>query len=363
MIAPIRAAVLFVALAPSAFATQPMTTRLPACGDEYFSFVSGEPPPRPCGEPRQRLYTSKYDGLAYDILALESEACFVPDASIRLLDDLMDEMHRRIDAAGFAAGDAVDRAVLNEIGEITVDVLAERGFALRIGTRTIGDALELRTGLNGSYYYPFDCDIGALILLTIAQHYEIPASLVEVRLSKVATHNYVRWALPDGGFMDWDTNGRGPCETRGQHPSWQGRAWSADETLAYIMRIRAAAWRKANNSERELADLERAMNLAPNHPSSFNNYAWFVATREIPDRARHADRAQAASEHAVSLERSGNNLDTLACVYALRGEYARAAIVEREAVRLIDDPAEISRFNDRIHRFTATPPTDCTGDT
>ncbi|MGD9815906.1 MAG: hypothetical protein AB7Q23_05970 [Hyphomonadaceae bacterium] len=361
MMGPLRALVLAAALAPSALAAPFDARALPACGDVYFQARQGAPPPRGCALEGERTYRPRYEGLAYEILDLESEACFVSDDSYRLLDRIMDEIHAEIGALGFARGDAPTAALLNRMGEITVDALVRNGFRLYIGTRTIGDALTAREA-GAQHYYPFDCDIGALILLTVAQHYGVPGWLVEIRLSEQDTHNYVRWALAGGEIMDWDTNARGPCATRGEHPPWQGRAWSHDEVVAYILSIRAGTWRKQNASDRELADLQRAMELAPAHPNAFNNYAWLVATRPLADRAEHAARAHAAALHAISLERSGNYLDTLACVVALRGDFPRAAAIEREALQLVRSYATAQQFRDRIARFTASPPRDCTGD-
>lgn len=361
MWAPFRALLLMTALAPSAWGATASTAQLPTCGDDYFMGAYGEPPARVCGPASERLYRPKYGGLAYDILAIESEACFVPDEAYRLLDTLMDDIHSEIDALGYSRGEEPTAGILDQIGQITVDTLVRHRFRLYIGTDTIGDALTLRVS-GSTTYYPFDCDIGALVLMTVSQHYEIPVSLVQTRLSKEATHNYVRWRLADGTILDWDTNGRGPCETRGEHPPWQGRAWTDEETLSYILRIRADAWRKQGQLERALSDFERAMELGAAHPVPFNGYAWLVATRQVANRDAHAVRAQTASEHAVGLERSGNYLDTLACVYALRGQFTDAASIEREAVSLIDDPETIARFNDRIRRFTAASPSDCTGD-
>ncbi len=360
MIRPLRALVLCAALAPSALAAPLDDATLRTCGSWYFAARQGAPPARACAA-GERTYQPRYDGLAYEILDLESEACFVTDDSYRLLDRIMDEIHVEIDALGFAPGDAPNADILNRMGEITVDTLVRHGFRLYIGTRTIGDALTERTA-GAQRYYPFDCDIGALILLTVGQHYGVQGWVVEIRLSPEDTHNYARWALAGGEIVDWDTNGRGPCQTRGDHPPWQGRAWSHDELLAYILNIRAATWRNQNNTEGELADLLRAMELAPAHPNSFNNYAWLVATRALTDRDQHSARAHAAALHAVRLERSGNYLDTLACVVAMRGDFTSAAALQREAIQLVRDYESARQFSERLARFTSAPPRDCTGE-
>lgn len=361
MIAKLRALILSAVLAPSAFATPLDDSTLRTCGSWYFASRQGAPPARECAV-GERAYTPRYGGIAYEILDMESEACFVTDESYRLLDRIMDEIHAEIDALGVASGDAPTPAALNRLGEVTVDALVRNGFRLFIGTRTIGDALTERTA-GAQRYYPFDCDIGALILLTVGQHYGVRGWIVEIRLSPEDTHNYVRWALAGGEIVDWDTNGRGPCQTRGAHPPWQGRAWSHDELISYVLNIRAGTWRNQNNHQSELSDLLRAMELAPAHPNAFNNYAWLVATRALADRDQHSARAHAAALHAVRLERSGNHLDTLACVVALRGDFTGAAALEREAIQLVRNYESARQFSERLSRFTSTPPRDCTGDT
>ena len=65
-----------------------------------------------------------------------------------------------------------------------------------------------------------------------------------------------------------------------------------------------------------------------------------------------------AMEKVVLTSTTANRKDTLACVYALAGDFVRARKYEEEAKDQSGDPA----FEKRLAKFTQQPPKDCTGE-
>jgi hypothetical protein len=66
---------------------------LPRCGDIYAPPFANpaDAGRRSCPTAVPRTYHPRHDGLGYEILRLESDACFVPDEFFQLLDQLVDE--------------------------------------------------------------------------------------------------------------------------------------------------------------------------------------------------------------------------------------------------------------------------------
>ena len=86
--------------------------------------------------------------------------------------------------------------------------------------------------------YTFDCDDGSL-LLTVADAPGLPPSLVEITLPGGSGHNFVRWKIDEKTIVDWDTNGRAQCIIPLNNPSFQGKIMSHEQTLSYILFLRA----------------------------------------------------------------------------------------------------------------------------
>jgi len=160
------------------------------CGELYAS-PSASPSDawsRQCDDYAVRLYRHHHDGLGFEILDSESEACFVPDDEYRLLDQLIDQVEAKVhydpgvpDAAG-----RMQQASL--ISKTISDTMAENGFGLYIPTDTLSDALLNRAPLAQPARYIFDCDTGSFIFLTISDSIKAPVSLVDITLSSGDGH-------------------------------------------------------------------------------------------------------------------------------------------------------------------------------
>lgn len=327
---------------------------LPVCGSAYSPPYANpsDAGRRTCPARNSRGYTTKYRGIGFEILDLESEACFVPDAAYRLLDDIVDEVISRLSQVRQSNIEQV-----LAISKTTGDVLAHRGFGLYIPTETLGDALHPRNRPGESPRHIFDCDTGSMILLTIAEVLSTPASLVEITLPSGSSHNYVRWQVDQFTSIDWDTNGRGQCLTPRNTPSFQGKSMSRSEVISYALTLRAPLWERGS-AARAIDDYFEAMKRSPGHPGPQNNFAWLIATKEFSDRSKYKAMAIDAATKAVALHRIPNYMDTLACVHAFAGEFDLAKRYAEEAVA--GAPSN-TQFAQRLKLFQAANPTDCTG--
>ncbi|MGJ4997709.1 hypothetical protein ACQR0Z_25010 [Bradyrhizobium sp. HKCCYLS3077] len=343
-------------------------SQIPVCGTMYAPPFGSPAPRRACETPIPRTYKPTHRGLGYDILDLESEACFVPDSSYRLLDEILDRVTARLTEPQQSGIGIADEARVIAISELTGDVLAELGFGLYIPTETLGDALVSRSASGMPPRYIFDCDTGSLILLTVAEYLRMPASLVEITLNSGSLHNYVRWPLSDGRSLDWDTNGRGLCVSPKDQPTFQAQSMSRSATMGYAATMRAPLWKKQKQYIRALSEYRQDMRDRPGHPSPFNNLAWLIVTTDFSERESLRAEALQAATQAVSLQRQAgaaavtrenlaNYLDTLACAYAYAGDYKNAIASEMEAVSL---SANVE-FRQRQAMFANSPPNDCTG--
>lgn len=355
-------AVIFLALAclRAGAADLELSARLPVCGDErlYAPPIASPGPalaPRPCPEPVARSYAPRYRGLGYDILMIESAACFVPDDSFRLLDSLIDQARGSLASRSPADVDWQKRAA-RTFTSVGATLLAN-GFELHVPTDTLGDALAERALPEGGRHIA-DCDTAAFLYLSVAQSLSLPMGMVEIRLATGESHNYLRWTSANGRAMDWDTNGRAQCRTPGKLPAWQGRTLSRDEVLGYATLLRGEFWQKKGAFEKALADYRSGTRLYPQSPKGQNNLAWLIATSAAFKSAAFQAEALAAARRAMALEPDANTLDTLACVRARGGDFAGAIIAQEQALALKPEDKD---FMARMRGFRQTPARDCVG--
>jgi tetratricopeptide (TPR) repeat protein len=305
-----------------------------------------------------RSYTPRHQGIGFRILDLESDACFVPDEAYRLLDQIIDEVKARVPKNSRAHDKDSIRERILAIGQATSTVLTDKGFGLLIPTETLGDTLISRNGSGESPRHIFDCDTASMIFLTVAEALSTPASLVEITLPAGDQHNYVRWQIDRNTEIDWDPNGRSQCATPANTIGYQGKSLSRDQTMSYVLTLRAELWARQNAFDRAIKDYREAMRLFPERPGAYTGFAWLVATKDFPERAKYRQAALAAAERAVALRRNADYLDTLACAYAFAGNFLRAASYEREAREGMPSNSQYKR---RLEQFEASKPADCTG--
>ncbi|MDQ3281305.1 MAG: hypothetical protein M3Q69_07815 [Acidobacteriota bacterium] len=302
----------------------------------------------------QRTYQRRHSGIAYDILDAESEACFVPDDQFALLDKIVDDTTKAI-PVGLAGNRATRLSTARNDSAAIGQVLENHGFELFIPTDALSDALFSRTE-NLKTAHTFDCDTSSFVYLTVAENLQLPLSMIDITLASGAGHNYVRWQIDNVTTLDWDTNGRVVCRTPSGLPPNEGKSMTRTQVIGYSRALRAMLWERQKQPLRALTDLRDSISMYPESGLARNNLAWLVATVDLPDRAKLFDEALQQAEKAVELRRDANRLDTLACVFALRGAFDRAIEVENDAISL---GGSTPTLRERLIRFGQQR--DCTG--
>lgn len=309
---------------------------------------------RPCAPDGQRQYVPRHTGIGFDILDSESKACFVPDQAYRLLDDLIDTILAKVKY------DVKSSSLLEQAKTISMAVsttLIDKGFALYIDTETLGDALVDRNAMAEPPRRIFDCDTGSLIFLTVAENLRALVAMVEMPLPNSKNHhNFVRWLQGEGVLLEWDMNLASQCKAPSGLTGIEGVSLTYDETIGYALSLRPNLWNRQGKYDRALTDFHASMILYEG-ADVYNNLAWLIATREVSNRDILKDEALTAAQHAVRIWPSANYKDTLACVYALRGEFSTAIKTEEEALAQTYD----TEYARHLGLFQMIPPKDCTG--
>lgn len=186
--------------------------------------------------------------------------------------------------------------------------------------------------------HPFDCDLGSLLYLAVAERRGWPLRMVEV-----PGHNFIRWRRPDGTYLNWDTNaatsytddeyraGRTATWTRGIGDGRERARFledlSGSEVEGYYLGLlvsRIPTSECIDRAHRQLTGDQRA--------SALNNFAWAYATRSFYDGTAAGQTALVLAESATLAEPTCEYWDTLSCALAAAGELERAIEVEREHV-------------------------------
>ena len=329
---------------------------IPRCGSGNSGPIAArqDAVDRSCDSNGKRRYIHRHKGIGFDILDYESQACFVPDQEYRLLDDLIDKIGNKVQYDPDSKS-PVDQAIT--ISKAVTQTLRDEGFALYIDTETLSDALLDRNAAGESPRRIFDCDTGSLIFLTVAENLGAPVAMVEMPLPHSKFHhNFVRWL--DGGktLIEWDMNLGSRCEAPPDLTGFEGKGMSREELVGYAFSLRPNLWRRQDQYDRALADFHTSMILYAGS-DVYNNLAWLIATREVSNRKLLKDEALIAAQHGVEIWPTANYKDTLACVFALRGEFASAIKLETDA---LNDGYD-DEYDRHLRLFQAAPPKDCTG--
>ena len=195
---------------------------------------------------------------------------------------------------------------------------------------------RLRHVKPGGPVYFVDCDIGAMLIVSVAQMVGFEVAMVEV-----PGHNFLRWKSPSGTIAGWDwTYWRTPDEagraSRLQAGLIARKVFLAAQTLqeseAYFKSVLAG---QVDDPAARLALRREAAAVFPNN----RVVAYGVArTFALSPAATVAERKEALgySLLALSMEEDGNpesladRMMTVACAYAANREPALAkAFVER----------------------------------
>lgn len=198
----------------------------------------------------------------------------------------------------------------------------------------------------------FDCDTGSFIYLSVADLLNLPMSMVEVEVRgnpgerRFGDHNFIRWNLKNGEQVDWDVNGAYIRQGDIQTPQY-GFGWSEDEVLGYVYFLRGMQWRKKNLYSNAIRDYRLSIKNFHRWAKARNNLAWLYSTIADVQTENTKKEALELALTVVDMHPSVNNRDTLACAYAMNGDFVKAIEVQKKVVEEDDSKS----FEDRLEKF------------
>jgi tetratricopeptide (TPR) repeat protein len=131
--------------------------------------------------------------------------------------------------------------------------------------------------------------------------------------------------------------------------------WSYETSLRGSLRERTGRYSEA------VRDYQEAIAGWLERPGPYNGLAWVVATKPFPERQSLSDTAMAAALKASSARPDANIMDTLACMYAYRGDFANAIATEEKAIELAPQKI-LDDLKRRVSKFKSSPAQDCSGE-
>lgn len=294
--------------------------------------------------------------IAQAILDLEAGGYTVPASDYAFIDAVIGEVKTRVPnapadrASALAALKVVDQVLVerNVIypGKGLIEYLHEGLTERRLNGSAFQEAYNqyhnvrrrpaMLANRNGLFRV-LDCDTASFIYLAVAETLGWPLSLIEV-----PQHNFVRWTFADGSYLNFETMDGAerpdayyiaafgvPPET--VKPGFFMSAMSREEVLGYVHTLRASIFAKKGEFDKAKLDLATARRMRPVAPGPLNAEAWLYATC-TPATCRDPALAVKDATEAVSLYRSANYLDTLACALVSGGDVNRAVEIETEAL-------------------------------
>jgi hypothetical protein len=314
-------------------------------------------------------FVPKYNTIAHQLLELERSYGVYSDADadsyygirITKLDQLINAAIQRVSVKKQPAMYTPTEA--EHVLKVIDSVLTEQHFIVCIKIEELSTALTptktslltcapylpgyrisfLRSHPNDDYF-PIDCDLGAILYLSIGEILQLPLSLVEV-----PNHNFVRWNFADYSYFNWDNNsgrvfpddafrqGRTPtssasfdaAEDKNNHFL---KNMTKEDIVAYYSTI--IAGNVSHHGKYELAEslYKQAIIVRPYDALALNNLSWMYVTVSQFKGSPYSDSAYAYSTRADSLlPKEIEYRDTYSCACAAVGNFVKAIQVEKTA--------------------------------
>jgi hypothetical protein len=324
---------------------------------------SGYPPapPFPSAPPD---YPRRYNTIAHSFLDTERDVGPVSASEYAVLDAILDEARSRLKPIPTGLDNVAYRRFAVESLKTIDCILVSRGFVYPgIGlVQLLSDALDPTMFSDATYYralltsphnagrttfidqrrpgpyYVVDCDTASYLYLAVAEIMQYPLAMVQMPL-----HNFIRWLLPGGGYIDFETMDGKVTDDKYYQARWGVprkfigtpgvlTSMSKSQLLAYEHFGVAIVYTWKNDIPRAIAEYETSMSVDSTLGNSANNLAWLYAV--VPEtKFRDGQKAVSYAMRAVALFPNGDWLDTLACAYGTAGDFAEGIAAEQRAIR------------------------------
>ena len=312
--------------------------------------------------------------LAVQLLDREARVSDLPDEKKRLLRSVLEESYAALpngdappataeEFLAFARAVSItlarhnfiqpgDRDWPDTLGEALTPVAAADANLRSYLARADNKARSAHWDASRPFYY-FDCDMAALLTISVAQMVGFDIALVEV-----PRHNFLRWRGADGATANWDwTNWASLGDDRyarsfGVDPAQADRGiYLASQSLAesrgYYL---ALIGDRARDPADALRLQEEAAAAAPHNAVVTSHLAWAYATSPVAsERQRKAAVIHALASLSARPD-DPNRMNTLACAYAGAGDMELAAAIGEQALRLAGEAAP-AYYRRNLQRF------------
>lgn len=307
-------------------------------------------------------YAPQHHGIGQKFLDLEKGVGPVTPSEYAILDALLDEAKRRLQPipAGLETA-AYEAFAVNSLK--TMDcILVRHGFVYPgVGlVQLLSDGLD-PTYFTGAYYemlkgkshndgriafieqrkpgpfYVVDCDIASFLYLAMGELMGYPLSMVDM-----PGHNFIRWKRPDGTFIDFET-----MDGRETNDDYYIAGWGIPHSFlgtpgvlttmtpaqltAYEYFGVGLSYSWKHDYPRTIENYLKAISTDATLNDSANNLSWFYAVNPQIEW-RDPEKAVTYGKQSAAIFANGDTLDTLACAYALAGDFTSAIQTEQKAI-------------------------------
>lgn len=347
---------------------------------ETFSIHDPDESRKP--DPAASKAPRKYDTFAHRVLDIDSEEAPVSSPKYALLDSIIDDAKNRIHFDPTEEDPSHLRAQAKKVLTIVDQILTDHNVLYPPGDY---DVNSLRAGLTPQHYnkaaldrilrvhlnkrrrehaqahateafYILDCDISSMVYVGVGEALGLNLHLVDL-----PDHMFVRWELPDGTHMNWDTNEAQIISDKEYASDYslgkqirKQRIYLASmtrrESEGYIYFLRATRFEDQDENVKAIADLVKARQMYPQSTQAASELAWLYATTQDIDES-HRGEAIELAQSALDMEpKCGEFWDALAAAHAAIGEFKLAAKEARQAEILAESSEERAEF--KVHRKT-----------
>ncbi|HEX8574045.1 MAG TPA: hypothetical protein VF759_14975 [Allosphingosinicella sp.] len=206
----------------------------------------------------------------------------------------------------------------------------------------------------GKPFYFVDCDMAALLIISVAQMAGFELSLVHV-----PSHEFVRWQGEGAGSANWDWTNWGSYdedfyrqrygvslgqENRGIFLTSQSPAAAKGYFLATLSR-------NVDDPSRKLSLRRQAAALSANDPVTASNVAWsFATTRTGVSPAERSDALPYALTGWSGAPDSAVHMNAVACALAARSEHGLAVALQERAIEGASS-GDLKRYRSELDRL------------
>jgi len=201
-------------------------------------------------------------------------------------------------------------------------------------------------------YYAVDCDILSFLYLTIADALKLPLRILE-RPSLYEGdpgHNFVRWELADGKFVDWET-----ITAERREPTSGAYVMSDAQLSGYLQALLGGLWLRAWSTPRAITAYRKALADGYETPAVLNQLAWYLSTDPDPS-VRDPAAAMLYANRLCSGKPTAGQIDTCAAAAARQGDFELAVDLQTKALDKVSGEATKARMRERLALYRTRRP-------